>query len=147
MLPTMQTAERRFFRALNSVVEPAVRAGILSPRHIPGGLILLESIGFKSGIKRRTPLLATRLGPYVFVSTARGERSFWVKNLQKQSKVNFYLGGRERSAKAFVMMPGKRYQRPKSLPPFITRITDFLAPLTENGWAFAILKTEPLAPR
>ncbi len=50
-----QKLEREFFRMLNRVVEPAVRKGIGSPRFVPGGLILLESTGHKSGQTRRTP--------------------------------------------------------------------------------------------
>ena len=134
-----QTLEREFFRMLNRVVEPAVRHGLGSPRFVPGGLIVLESTGFKSGAMRRTPLVATRLGRYVFISTYRGERSFWVKNLLQQPLAQYYLGGKPRETRAFVMTPGKRYRRPKSLPGGIGRITDFLAPYTRAGWAFAVL--------
>jgi hypothetical protein len=134
-----QKLEREFFRMLNRVIEPAVRKGIGSPRFVPGGLIVLETVGFKSGVKRRMPLAATRLGGYVFISTLRGDRSLWVKNLQKRPSTHYYLGGKRRAAKAFVMMPGKRYRRPGSLPPFIGKITDFLAPYTKAGWAFAVL--------
>lgn len=138
-----QTLEREFFRVLNRVVEPAVRKGLGSPRFVPGGLIVLETVGFKTGVTRRTPLVATRLGGYVFVSTFRADRSFWIRNLQKQPRVAYYLGGKPREAKAFVMMQGKRYQRPKSLPSFIGKITDFLAPYTRAGWAFAVLAPVP----
>lgn len=134
-----QKLEREFFRMLNRVVEPAVKLGIGSPRFVPGGLILLETTGFKSGATRRTPLVAIRLGRYVFVSTVRGDRSFWVKNLVKKPRVQYFLGGKPRQAKAFVMAPGKRYRRPTSLPAYIGRITDFLAPYTKAGWAFAVL--------
>ena len=134
--------EREFFRKLNSVVEPAVRMGVGSSRLFPTGLIVLETIGFKSGATRRTPLVAARLGGYVFISTVRGESSFWVKNLRKQPNVNYYLGGKSRRAKAFVIMPGKPYRRPTSLPAAIGAITDFLAPLTDNGMAFAVLSTK-----
>jgi len=139
MLPDRQRLEREFFRRLNSVVEPAVRCGIGSPRFVPGGLIVLESEGFKTGNLRRTPLVAIRLQKYVFVTTARGDRSFWVKNLNKQPQVRYWLGGREREAKAFVMMPGKRYRRPRSLPSPVGKILDLLAPYTKAGWAFAVL--------
>ena len=134
-----QKIEREFFRMLNRVVEPAVRRGIGSPRFVPGGLILLETIGFKTGTRRRTPLVAIRLGGYVFISTARGDRSFWVKNLLRKPRVQYYLAGKPRQAKAFVMAPGKRYRRPTSLPKAIGRVTDFLAPYTKAGWAFAVL--------
>ena len=131
--------EREFFHMLNRVVEPAVRKGLGSPRFVPGGLIVLETTGFKTGAQRRTPLAATRLQGHVFISTFRGDRSFWVKNLQKQPNIRYYLAGKPRSAKAFVMAPGKRYRRPRSLPPAIGAITDFLAPYTRAGWAFAVL--------
>jgi len=139
MVTNTKTLEREFFRMMNRVVEPAVRKGVGSPRFVPGGLIVLETIGSKSGRTRRTPLVATRFLGCVFVSTIRGDRSFWIKNLQKQSRVRYYLGGKPREAKAFVMVPGKRYRRPKSLPPTIGKITDFLAPYTRAGWAFAVL--------
>jgi len=134
-----QVLEREFFRRLNSVVEPAVRRGLGSPRILPGGLIVLETTGFKSGLKRRTPLLATRLGKYVFVSTFRADRSFWIRNLREQPRVSYYIGGRERAARAFVVMAGKHYRRPKSLPEPIGRITDILAGFTGTGWGFAVL--------
>jgi len=134
-----QTLEREFFRMLNRVVEPAVRKGVGSPRFVPGGLIVLETTGFKSGVQRRTPLVATRLNGYVFVSTFRGDRSFWLKNLQKKPQVTYYLAGKPRQARAYVVKEGKRYQRPKALPPVIGRITDLLAPYTRAGWAFAVL--------
>ncbi len=124
---------------LNRVVEPAVRKGVGSPRFVPGGLIVLETTGHKSGAIRRTPLVATRFQGHVFISTGRGERSLWVKNLQKKPRIQYFLGGKPRQAKAFVMMPGKRYRRPKSLPATIGKITDFLAPYTKAGWAFAVL--------
>jgi hypothetical protein len=139
MAMNRQTLEREFFRSLNSVVEPAVRRGLGSPRILPGGLIVLETTGFKSGLKRRTPLLATRLGKYVFVSTFRADRSFWIRNLREQPRVSYYLGGRERAARAFVVMAGKNYRRPRSLPEPIGGITDFLAGFTASGWGFAVL--------
>ena len=134
-----QTLEREFFRMLNRVVEPAVRKGLGSPRFVPGGLIVLETIGFKSGATRRTPLVATRFQGYVFVATYRGDRSFWLKNLALQPKVSYFLAGKPRKATAFVMRPDKRYRRPKSLPATIGKITDFLAPYTKAGWAFVVL--------
>jgi hypothetical protein len=134
-----KTLERNFFRVLNSVVEPAVRKGVASPCLLPSGLIVLESKGFKSGATRRTPLLATRIFGFVFVSTYRGERSFWVKNLQKQPSISFYMGGKPRKAKAFLMLPGKTYKRPKSMPTLVGKLTDRLSRFTGSGWSFAVL--------
>ena len=101
---------------------------------------MLESTGFKTGITRRTPLVATHLGSYVLVSTVRGDKSFWVKNLEKDAQTRFYLGGKARDAEAFVMAPGKDYARPEALPAIIGRLIDTLAPLTEKGCAFVLLR-------
>lgn len=141
MAVNRQSLERNLFRVLNSIVEPAVRKGVGSPRFAPAGLILLESTGFKTGATRTTPLLAFRLGPHVMVSTARGGKSFWVKNLERQPDTRYYLGGRARDARAFVMMPGKAYSRPNSMPAILGKIADCLAPLTGRGWAFALLSS------
>ena len=135
----IKVLERGFFRMLNRVVEPAVRKGIGSPRFVPGGLIVLETTGFKTGATRRTPLVATRLQGHVFISTFRGDRSFWIKNLLKKPRVQYYLGGKPHEARAFVVKSDKRYRRPESLPPAIGIITDLLAPYTRAGWAFALL--------
>jgi deazaflavin-dependent oxidoreductase (nitroreductase family) len=134
-----RSLEQKFFRALNSVVEPAVRRGAGWPAFGPSGLIVLESLGFKSGKLRRSPLLATRLQDHLIVSTYRGERSFWIKNLQKKAEVRYYLGGEAREAEAFVVTPGQTYQSPLYLPPLVGMLTDALAPLTRRGWSFAVL--------
>lgn len=134
-----QKLQREFFRRLNSIVEPAVRQGVASPRCLPTGLILLQSTGFKSGLVRSTPLVATQILGHVVVSTARGDKSFWVKNLQKKPGTTYWRGGKQLKAKAFVMMPGKRYRSPQSLPATLRKITDVLAPLTDKGFAFAVL--------
>lgn len=139
MISSRQKLEREFFRMLNRVVEPAVRKGLGSPRFVPGGLIVLESTGFKSGELRRTPLVAIRIQGHVIVSTARANRSFWVKNLQAKPRIRYWLAGKPRPAKAFVMYEGKRYRKPTSLPVSLQKITEFLAPYTKAGWAFAVL--------
>jgi len=131
--------EADFFRTLNRVVEPLVRAGLGSPRLAPGGLIVLETRGRSSGRRYRTPLAATRLGRFVLVATFRGERSQWVKNLAAQRRARFWLGGRERTARPFVLHPGKRFRAPRSLPGPLQQVLRLLAPYTKLGWAFALL--------
>lgn len=131
--------EQVFFRRLNALVEPLVRRGIGSPSFTPASVILLETVGFKSGLQRRTPLLAIRLGNYTLVSTARGNRSFWVKNLQKNAKTKYYLGGKAKDAKAYVLLPGSNKKLPKSLPSGIQKLAIFLLENAPEAWAFAIL--------
>lgn len=141
MSTTRQTIETHFFRNLNRFVVPAVRKGIFSPRCAPVGLILLDSIGYKSGTVRSTPLVATHLGDYTFISTVRGKQSFWVRNLQKQPDISFYHGGKVKQATSFVVTPEKGFENLDSLPPFIAAIAKRLAKRSEKGWAFAILQT------
>jgi deazaflavin-dependent oxidoreductase (nitroreductase family) len=131
--------EQGVFRRLNAVVEPAVRHGIGSPSLAPASLIVLETTGFKSGRKRRTPLWSIGLGRYRIVSTYRGDRAFWVKNLLQQSRVRYYLGGKARESDAIVIAPGSPRLQSKKLTPAMRRLTTVFQRLAREGWAFAIL--------
>jgi len=136
---TRRSLEVEFFRMLNRIVEPVVRAGVGSPRMVPSGFIVLETVGRKTGKVRRSPLAATRLGKYVIVATFRGDRSQWVFNLAAQPRTKYWIGGKRRDARAFVMVEGKRFRIPKSLPTGMQKVVRFLAPYTKAGWAFAVL--------
>ncbi len=138
-MTTRREIEVAFFRALNRVAEPLVRAGLGSPRLAPGGLIVLEMTGRKSGRRVRVPLAATRLGDHVLVATFRGDRSQWVKNLAAEPRVRFWLAGRPREARAYLVAEGARRRLPQSLPAPLHTLVSLLAPLTGAGWAFAVL--------
>ena len=142
--PTTQSIEVEFFRMLNRVAEPMVRAGFGSPRIVPGGLLVLEHTGRKSGRRIRTPLAATRIQGHVIVGTFRGGRSQWVRNLAEDPKVRVWIGGRSRDLRAFVMHSEKRFREPKSLPTALRWLVRFLVPYTRAGWAFAVLRPAPL---
>lgn len=131
--------EQAIFRRLNAVVEPAVRCGIGSPTLAPASLIVLETVGCKSGLRRRTPLWSMRAGRYRLVSTARGKRSFWVKNLLQQPAVSFYLGGRRRDAQAIVIADGDALPDVSALSPAMRTVAKVCCALARKGWAFAIL--------
>ncbi len=134
-----QNFERDFFRALNSVVEPAVRRGILSSRIAPTSLMVLESVGYISGQPRRTPLFSNRIGRFRLISTVRGERSFWVKNLKKQPRIRYFIGGKEREAEALVIAPGFESVAVDELPLYLKPLISAMRSLSERGWAFAFL--------
>jgi F420H(2)-dependent quinone reductase len=139
MLTNCNKLEQKVFRGLNSVVEPAVRRGFGSPTLAPASLIVLETVGFKSGLPRRTPLWSFRLGRYRIISTARGERSFWVKNLLQQPKVSYYVGGKRRESQAIVIAEGEPQHSAAALTPFMRTVTEVIARYTRSGWTFAVL--------
>lgn len=90
-----------FFRGLNSIVGPLATSGLASPLPVGTGLVMLETIGRTSGKPRQVPLLATRLGGKVFVSTVRAD-SQWLRNLEAEPRAQVWLGGFPRAAMARV---------------------------------------------
>ena len=89
------------FRALNRLVHPIARSGSFSPPPAGGGLVLLETTGRTSGLPRQVPLMATRLGDRVTVSTVRAD-SQWMRNLEADPEASVWISGRRRPAVADV---------------------------------------------
>lgn len=131
--------EQQLFRKINAVVEPLVSRGVGSPARTPASLIVLESTGFKSGQARRTPLWSVRLGRYRLISTGRGDRSFWVKNLLKQSEGSYSLAGKPVSCDAIVIAPGQDNLDDWELNSILAHLASALRKFVKQGWAFAIL--------
>ena len=132
--------EVEFFRFLNRWLEPQIRAGRGAPRLVPGGLIVLETRGRKSGRRARVPLVAMRIQGFVLVATFRGARSQWPKNLAARPDVRFWMGGKLRPARATVIAPSRRPRPLPKLPPLLRLVVAFLAPYTRAGWVFAVLE-------
>jgi len=87
--------EAEFFRTLNALVEPAVRAGCAAPGLVPTGMIVLETTGAKTGRAARVPLMTTVLEGCPFVGTTQGDRAQWLRNLRADQRVRYWLAGRE----------------------------------------------------
>jgi deazaflavin-dependent oxidoreductase (nitroreductase family) len=92
---------RRGFATLNSVVRPAVRAGAGNPLPVGAGPVVLETTGRRSGLPRQVPVLATRLGDTLNVSTVRSD-SQWLRNIEADDRVVVWLRGEAREARASV---------------------------------------------
>jgi deazaflavin-dependent oxidoreductase (nitroreductase family) len=131
--------EVEFFRFLNRWLEPQIRAGLGSPRLAPGGLIVLETRGRKTGRRTRVPLVATRIQGHVLIATFRGARSQWAKNLSASPETRFWMGGRLRPADAYVLTARHRPRPLPKLPALLRLVVVFLTPYTHAGWSFAIL--------
>ena len=53
----LQSLEKRFFRTLNTYLEPLISSGFGSPGLAPLGTVVLETTGRKSGRGYKTPVL------------------------------------------------------------------------------------------
>lgn len=79
---------------------------------------------------------------HVVVSTFRGQRSQWVKNLAANPDVRYWLRGRLRKARALVISPRQRALGASKLPTAVRWLVRSLVPYTYAGWAFAVLAPE-----
>lgn len=132
--------EAEAFQALNRIVEPAVRAGWGSPGIVPLGIIVLETKGWRSGRLHRTPVVASAIGDYLLVSTVRGRRSNWIKNLRRSADVSYWSWGELRRARAVVFAPDEETPDLQELPPLFASLGVTLAYLANDfGCAFALL--------
>ena len=96
-----QSVTRRGFGALNRVVLPAVKTGLASPPRLGFGLVVLETVGRRSGKRRQVPLVSARLGDTLVMSTVRNP-SQWVENAAASGSARVWVGGTDRGATASV---------------------------------------------
>jgi hypothetical protein len=139
----LQKIEADFFRSLNQVVEPLVRAGLGSPMPWTTGAIVLETRGRKTGRVLSVPLLATLVGDLLLVSTVR-KGSQWVKNLTANREVSYWIYGAQRSAKAFVFAENTEPPAFTEMPVAAACLAGALLPQSRLfGVSFAILVPQP----
>jgi len=134
---SLTALEKSFFGTLNDLLLPGVREGWLSRAELPATPVALAVPGRKSGKIRTLPLLAVQLGDVLLVSTFRGERSQWIRNVAAAQKVKVWLGGRAKQYDASVLGPGLRSRRRRKRS---REILGLLEPATAIGWSFAVLE-------
>jgi F420H(2)-dependent quinone reductase len=135
------TMESALFNALNSVIEPAVRAGCGSPGVVPAGIVVLETKGRVSGESRRVPLLAAAFGDTIVVSTVRGRRSQWMANARADGDVRYWLHGRERRGRAVVIAADDAL--PDLEQPVARKLSRALRAAAVSDVSFAMLVPSP----
>jgi deazaflavin-dependent oxidoreductase (nitroreductase family) len=89
---------------LNQTLEPWLKLGLWNPPGVGPGVVLLEVLGRRSGQPRTLPLVGTRVGDRVFVSTVRA-RSQWLRNLTAAGHARLWLCGRVRRAELQSLLP------------------------------------------
>jgi hypothetical protein len=140
--PNLQKIEADFFRNLNQVVEPLVRMGFGSPLPWTSGAIVLEIKGRKTGRPLSVPLLATLIGDFILISTAR-KRSQWVKNLAANRQAKYWIYGQQRTAEAFVFADDIESPAVTEMPVFAACLASVIVPQSKLfGVSFAILVPE-----
>ena len=136
----LATLEAEFFRTLNLLVEPAVRAGCGFPVFGLTGLIALETKGRRTGLPYSIPVLATLVGDHLLVGTIRGNRSHWIENVRVNPNVRYWLRGRVHEARTLVFTPDESPPETQSLPPLLRYMaTSLHSTVSGLGVAFAIL--------
>jgi len=139
MNQSLKQLETIFFKTLNQIAEPLIRAGFGNPVCWPTGAIVLETTGRKTGRRHKVPLLAMRFGGFLVVSTVR-RRSQWLKNLAMRPLTRYWLGGRLHEARAFVMAPGLAAPSIDEMPLLASYLAGTLIPQSQLlGIGFAIL--------
>ena len=101
---SFQSLEKRFFRTLNTYLEPLISTGFGSPGLTPVGAVVLETTGRKSGRTYKTPVLASEFATLLLVSTVRS-RSQWIKNLAATPQTEVWIRGETVPVTAYVIGP------------------------------------------
>ncbi|MFX1518194.1 MAG: nitroreductase family deazaflavin-dependent oxidoreductase [Promethearchaeota archaeon] len=85
----------KWLRRLNKIVIPLYRLRILPLFGIGWFILLLTTIGRRSGKTRRNPLEFHRVDGVIHIAAARGEKTDWVKNIRANpEKVRVQVGFR-----------------------------------------------------
>lgn len=89
---------RWVFRLMSFIPRTLFRLGM--GRLLPGKLLLLETIGRKTGKRHQTPVQYERVGTKLYLGSARGELADWYKNATANSTIRYNLGDGFRTATA-----------------------------------------------
>jgi deazaflavin-dependent oxidoreductase (nitroreductase family) len=133
-----QALEKRFFRTLNTYLEPLISTGVGSPGLTPVGAVVLETTGRKSGRTYKMPVMASEFAGLLLVSTVRS-RSQWIKNLAATPQTKVRLRGQTVPVTAYVIGPGLSHSEeipvPTPLVQFLIKRLKRMSKLTGANYA------------
>jgi deazaflavin-dependent oxidoreductase (nitroreductase family) len=89
---------------------------------LPGAPALLETVGRRSGVPRRTPVGNGLLGSTFWVIAEHGRHSDWVRNIVANSRVRVKVNGRWRNGTGHLMPDDDPIARQRGLDPMNARI-------------------------
>jgi deazaflavin-dependent oxidoreductase (nitroreductase family) len=98
-------------RLLNPIVKAATSAGIPLP-----SVVILETIGRKSGQPRRTPVGKAIEGDTLWIVAEHGRRASYIRNLEANPRVRVKVGRRWRSGTARTMPEDDPRERQRRMP-------------------------------
>lgn len=139
---TSADLEREAYRQVNAWLEPLIRTGLGAPVLTPLGAIVLEVTGRKSGHVHAVPLLAWAMPGATVISTFRGHRSQWVRNLHADPRCAWFVGRVRKQGVATVFAPGAWPDSPV-LPALLERCLPAWRALVDSGWAVVVLRESP----
>jgi deazaflavin-dependent oxidoreductase (nitroreductase family) len=85
-------------RVFNPLVLAAARAGLPTP-----SVVILETIGRRSGRPRRVPVTRTLDGETLWIVTEHGRRAAYLRNIEANPRVRVRAGRRWRTGTATVL--------------------------------------------
>ncbi len=131
------TLESSVYETLDLFLGPIASSGVAAPGVLPAGLIVLETTGWRTGRTHRTPVVAAALGDRLLVSTVRGRRSHWVRNLLRNPQTRYLIGDEPHAVTACVIAPGASMPDDGDIAAPIAAWLGYVADV--SGCAFAVL--------
>jgi deazaflavin-dependent oxidoreductase (nitroreductase family) len=98
-------------RLFNPVVKAAANAGLPLP-----GLVILETIGRRSGQPRRNPVGKALVGDTLWIVAEHGRRASYVRNISANPRVRVKVGRRWRTGTAHPMPDDDPRERQRRMP-------------------------------
>ena len=98
-------------RLFNPLVKAAARLGIPLP-----GVVILETIGRKTGRPRRTPVGKARVDDTLWIVAEHGRRAGYVRNIEANPRVRVKLGTRWRTGSARTLPEDDPRARQRLIP-------------------------------